>query len=52
MANHHDDAVSELVERAISDHEGLTGVLRDVLRDALQALIDEELTAPIGAGVR
>ncbi len=50
MANHHDDAVYELVERAISDHEGLTGVLRDVLRDALQALIDEELTAAIGAG--
>ncbi len=49
MANHHDDAVYELVERAFGGSEGLAGILRDVLRDALQQLIEEELTTTIGA---
>lgn len=50
MANQHDDAVSDAVERVLTEHEGLSGVLRDVLRDALQQLIEEELTTTIGAG--
>ncbi len=49
MANVDHDAVYEVVERAMLDHEGLTGVLREVLSGALQQLIEAELTAQIGA---
>jgi putative transposase len=45
----HDDALplSELL--ATAGGEGIKDLLREVVRDALQGLIEEELTAAIGA---
>jgi hypothetical protein len=44
-----ESAPSELSTTLASDHSGLTGRLAEILGDAIQALIEDELSAKIGA---
>src|SRR5690625_422947 len=45
----YESALSALSEAFGSDHSGLAGRLGEILGDAIQALIEDELTARIGA---